>query len=144
MTKPLTLRSSFGAAALLAAAAACVPLTASAAAPLKPGVYIETVSGHAGFIKVEVKLSADRIESVRILEGNETPYIVDEPVAKVIKEVLEGQTLTVDTVSGATRTTAAVLRAVGEAIEAAGGAAAEWTPERVVVDPAALPLKDAP
>ena len=144
MTKPLTQRPSFGAAAILAAAAACAPLTASAAAPLKPGVYTETVSGHAGFIKVEVKLSADRIESVKILESNETPYIVDEPVAKVVKEVLERQTLAVDTVSGATRTTGAVLRAVGEAIEQAGGLASEWTPERVVVDPASLPLKDAP
>lgn len=112
--------------------------------PMKPGVYTQKVVAHNGFMEVEVKLSADRIEAVKIVKSDETPYIVDEPMKQVISKVLKDQTLRVDTVSGATRSTGALLRAIGEAVEAAGGVSSEWTPDPVVIDPAKLPLADAP
>lgn len=112
--------------------------------PMKPGVYTQKVVALNGFMEVEVKLSADRIEAVKIVKSEETPYIADEPMKQVIAKVLKDQTLRVDTVSGATRSTGALLRAIGEAVEAAGGVSAEWTPDPVVIDPAKLPLADAP
>ena len=52
--------------------------------PMKPGVYTQKVVAHNGFMEVEVKLSADRIEAVKIVKSDETPYIVDEPMKQVI------------------------------------------------------------
>lgn len=111
----------------------------SAVKPLKPGVYKETTTGNNGFVEIDVTLSERHIDDIKIVKSAETPYIADAPMANVINEVLTRQTLTVDAVTGATHATQAVLRAVGQAIEKAGGASTEWAPEPQVTDPATLP-----
>lgn len=111
----------------------------SAVKPLKPGVYKETTTGNNGFVEVAVTLSERHIDDIKIVKSNETSYIADTPMANVIKEVLTRQTLTVDAVTGATHATQAVLRAVGQAIEKAGGTSTEWAPDTKTVDPSTLP-----
>lgn len=131
---PLALAGSFG-----SAFAAQTVQDNSGVTALKPGVYDITTTGQNGFMKFEVTLGERSIDAIRVTESAETPWIADEPVKRIIGDILARQSLAIDAVSGATRATQAVLRAAGEAIEKAGGRSVEWAPDPVVIDPAKLP-----
>ena len=62
---------------VLSAAAAAVLLTfaAASAAAMTPGVYSAAVPARNGELAVEVQVSADRIESVKVVRQQETPGI---------------------------------------------------------------------
>ena len=62
---------------VLSAAAAAVLLTfaAASAAAMTPGVYSAAVPSRNGELAVEVQVSADRIESVKVVRQQETPGI---------------------------------------------------------------------
>ena len=97
-----------------------------AVSPMKAGVYTETVKGvHEGMV-VEVTLSEQKIESVKILEHSETPGVSDVALEKMPATIVEMQSVSVDTVSGATYTSTGILNAVKQAIEAAGGKLADF------------------
>ena len=106
---------------------------------MKPGEYIEGAIAWNGPIEVKTTLSADRIEAIEVVKSEEVPYIADAPMQSVIKKVVAEQNLSVDTVTGATRSTEALLRAVGQAVQKAGGDLARFTKEAAAVDPASLP-----
>lgn len=87
----------------------------------KAGTYTVTTEGHNGDVKVEVEFDDTSIVSVKVLEHSESAGISDVPIERIPQEVVDGQTLAVDTVSGATVTSAALLTAVEEAVKQAGG-----------------------
>jgi fumarate reductase flavoprotein subunit len=92
-----------------------------AVSPMTPGVYTQTVEGmHAGLV-VEVTLSERKIEKVEVIEHSETPGVSDAAIEKMPENIVEAQSVTADTVSGATFTSDGILTAVREAIAAAGG-----------------------
>lgn len=107
---------------------------------MKPGVYEEVVHGNNGPLKVSVTLTKDRIEAITIGDNYETDYIALEPMKSVAAEVVARQRVDVDTVSGATRSTTALLRAIGQAVTKAGGNL-EGFMKAGAVDPATLPGK---
>ncbi len=113
---------------------------AAAPTPMKPGVYEEVVRGNNGPLTVRVTLTADRIEAVAIGDNYETDYIALEPMKNVATEVVRRQRLDVDTVSGATESTTALLRAVFQAVTEAGGDLNDFL-KAGAVDPATLPGK---
>lgn len=134
------------AAVMLAAAAMTCAAQASADAQdasnvlkMKPGAYVESAIGWNGPIEVKTTVSDNRIDSIEILKSDEVPYIADEPMKAIIQKVVSEQNLSVDVVTGASRSSEALLRAVGQAVQAAGGDLKFFTHEPVSIDPAALP-----
>lgn len=101
---------------------ACSPSNkAGSEAAYKAGTYAALAKGHNGDVKVEVEFSDTAIVSVKVLEHSESAGISDVPIQRIPKEIVDGQTLAVDTVSGATVTSKALLAAVEDAIKQAGG-----------------------
>ena len=86
----------------------------------KAGTYTGEAEGHNGKVKVEVEVDAEKILSVKIVENEETEGVADPAIEKIPNEIVEGQTLAVDTVAGATVTSSAILLAVEEALKEAG------------------------
>ena len=134
------------AAVMLAAAAMTSAAQASADAQdasnvlkMKPGAYVESAIGWNGPIEVKTTVSVNRIDSIEILKSDEVPYIADEPMKAIIQKVVSKQNLSVDVVTGASRSSEALLRAVGQAVQAAGGDLKFFTHEPVSIDPATLP-----
>lgn len=87
----------------------------------KAGTYTSTAKGHNGDIKVEVVVDENSIKDVKILEHIESPSISDPAIERIPKAIVDGQTLAVDTISGATVTSKAIIVAVTEALKQAGG-----------------------
>lgn len=134
------------AAVMLAAAAMTSAAQASADAQdasnvlkMKPGAYVESAIGWNGPIEVKTTVSDNRIDSIEILKSDEVPYIADEPMKAIIQKAVSEQNLSVDVVTGASRSSEALLRAVGQAVQAAGGDLKFFTHEPVPIDPATLP-----
>ena len=134
------------AAVMLAAAAMTSAAQASADAQdasnvlkMKPGAYVESAIGWNGPIEVKTTVSDNRIDSIEILKSDEVPYIADEPMKAIIQKVVSEQNLSVDVVTGASCSSEALLRAVGQAVQAAGGDLKFFTHEPVPIDPATLP-----
>ena len=134
------------AAVMLAAAAMTSAAQASADAQeasnvlkMKPGAYVESAIGWNGPIEVKTTVSENRIDGIEILKSDEVPYIADEPMKTIIQKVVSEQNLSVDVVTGASRSSEALLRAVGQAVQAAGGDLKFFTHEPVPIDPATLP-----
>lgn len=86
----------------------------------KEGTYLGSANGYKGEIKVEVKLSKDKIEDVKVISNTDTPIISEAPVNIIPKKVLQTQGLGVDVVAGATGTSRGVIAAINNAIKSSG------------------------
>lgn len=87
----------------------------------KAGTYTSTAKGNNGDVKVEVEFSDTEIVSVKVVDHSETKGLSDTPIERIPQEIVDGQTLAVDTVSGATYTSNAILSAVEDCVKQAGG-----------------------
>ena len=100
---------------------------AATAASEEAGIYTPgtpstgTAAGKNGDVKVEVTFSANAIDSVKVVEHSETAGISDGAIENIPAAIVENQSLAVDTVSGATITSDAILNAVADAVAQAGG-----------------------
>lgn len=102
------------------------------------GTYTGTAAGKNGDVTVSVTVSADKIESVEVTDQKETQGIADPALEQVPAAIVDAQTPNVDTVSGATVTSTAIIEASKAALEQAGwtddgSAAAPSTKENVPV-----------
>ena len=114
--------------------------------PMTAGTYEGTSQALNGPLTVEVTVTADKIESVVVTAQQETPGIGapltdegfegDTPVAVIPGRIVDAQSLDVDTVSGATVTSYAVITAVKNAMKAAGANVDEWMTETAAAVPA--------
>ncbi|MEG0359659.1 MAG: flavocytochrome c [Anaerorhabdus sp.] len=86
----------------------------------KAGTYNAEAAGMNGPVKVEVTVTTDKIEKIVITEHAETPSISDLAISDMPTRIVDAQGLGVDTVSGATITSKAILEAVGLAMKDAG------------------------
>lgn len=84
------------------------------------GVYTAQTNGNNGPVTVEVEVSDAEILSVKVTEHAETAGLSDTPIERIPAKIVEGQTLAVDTVSGATNTSNAILKAAEDALAQAG------------------------
>ncbi|HCX65576.1 MAG TPA: hypothetical protein DHN33_10240 [Eubacteriaceae bacterium] len=87
----------------------------------KAGTYTAEASGKNGPIEVEVVFSESEIESVEVISHKETEGIFEEPVEKIPKNIVEQQSLAVDSIAGATYTSDAILKAVEDCVVQAEG-----------------------
>ncbi len=84
------------------------------------GVYTATARGNNGDVTVAVEVSGTEILSVTVTEHSETPGVADPALETIPKAIVDNQSLAVDTVTGATNTSKAILAAAEEALTAAG------------------------
>ena len=84
------------------------------------GVYTAQANGNNGPVTVEVEVNDSEILNVRVTDHAETAGLSDTPIERIPAEIVEGQTLAVDTVSGATNTSNAILKAAEDALAQAG------------------------
>ena len=95
--------------------------TPAASAAYTAGTYTASAAGKNGDVTVEVVFSDTAIESVTVTEHQETAGLADPALERIPEAVVEGQTLAVDTVAGATITSEAILTAVADCVTQAGG-----------------------
>ena len=100
------------------------PESTSTTVSYTAGTYTGEATGHNGTLTATVTVSEDKIESVEITDHTETygiGYGMDEtPIEALTKEIVEKQSLAVDSITGATVTSNAVISAVSSALEEAG------------------------
>lgn len=102
---------------LLSAAGCSKP--AEAAGKFKAGTYNGSAKGFGGDLKVEVTLSADKIETVKVTENAETDGIGSKAIETLPGKIVETQSIEVDGVSGATVSSKAIIEAVTAALKSA-------------------------
>ena len=90
------------------------------AAGYTAGTYTAEATGNNGPVKVAVTVSADAILEVVVTEHVETPGLSDKPISDIPAAIVEHQSLAIDTIAGATRTSVAILAAVEAALVQAG------------------------
>lgn len=86
----------------------------------EPGEYTVTVSGHNGDVEVAVTFDAYRVTKIEVLEQQESAGLGDAALQTVADAIIEKQSFEVDTVSGATYSSVAMLQAVALAAKEAG------------------------
>ena len=85
----------------------------------KDGTYTGEGQGNNGPVKVSVEIKKGKISTVKIDEHKETAGIADVAIERVPKAIVEKQTSEVDTVSGATNSSKAIIAATQAALEQA-------------------------
>lgn len=84
-----------------------------------PGTYEGVANGRNGPVKVLVKVSDKRIESVKVLAHNESVGLSDMPIKVIPEKIVQNQTLAVDVFSGATFSSRGVIDATADALKKA-------------------------
>lgn len=106
---------------LLASAIASLPFGLAQAATFTPSTQTSQADGIHGPVAVEVTFTNSAIKSVKVTKHNETQGIGSEAVKQLPKKIVDLQSTQIDTLSGATITSKAILAAVDNCIRAAGG-----------------------
>ena len=119
--------------------------TAGQEGAYKPGTYTASAQGNNGPVTLSVTFSEEAITEITIGEHGETAGISDSAFDKIPAAIIENQSLGVDTVSGATYTSQAILDAVADCVTQAGGdaEALRAVPVEAGADSASAVLKDA-
>ena len=92
-----------------------------AAVSQNDGIYRATAQGRNGPISLEVEIGRDRrINDICVISHQETPEIGGVALQSLCSAIVQQQSLDVDSISGATVTTHAVLKAVSHALAIAG------------------------
>ncbi|BES63995.1 urocanate reductase [Gottschalkiaceae bacterium SANA] len=103
---------------------ACAAKTESnpeeAAGKYTAGTYEGVGKGNNGDIVVEVVLTDSEIAEITVKEHAETAGLADAPLKDIPAAIIAGQTLAVDTITGATNASNGVIAAVTAALQAAG------------------------
>ena len=87
----------------------------------KAGTYTASAQGNNGPVELSVTFSQDAITEIAIGKHGETTGISDGAFEKIPAAIIENQSLGVDTISGATYTSQAILDAVADCVTQAGG-----------------------
>ena len=82
--------------------------------------------GKHGEFNVEVSVTDGAIDRITVLDSRETPGMGDTAMKKLTKLIIDGQTLNVDAVSGATLSSMAFTGAVASALDELGEKSSEW------------------
>ena len=85
------------------------------------GTYTATAQGMNGEVTVSVTFDNSSIKKITIDKHQETVGISDAAIKQIPEQIIKMQSLAVDTISGASVTSKAILSAVSSAVEQAGG-----------------------
>ena len=95
--------------------------SATAGAAPQDGRYVTRALGMLSYVRVSTTFQDGKIAEVKVISSDETRHLSDAAENTVPGRIVESQSLAVDTVTGATVTSNAIISAVRSAIEAAGG-----------------------
>ncbi len=93
---------------------------------LEDGTFEGTAEGHGGPLTVSITVSNGEITNVSVIEQTESWSVPAKAIEEIPAAIVSEQTLDVDVVTAATITSRAILSATANAIESAGGNAADW------------------
>ena len=108
-----------------------------------PGTYTASAEGHGGPVTLSVTFSEEAITEIVIGEHHESSGISDPAIEKIPAAIVQYQSLGVDTVSGATESSNAILNAVADCVAQAGGDAEALRAVPVEGEAEKAVLKDA-
>ena len=107
----------------------------------EPGEYTAYGAGHNGKLPVTVTFSEDKILDIVVDSSNESDGIANPAFERIPQQILDGQSLNIDVISGATASSQAVIDGVSNAVDLAGGnsealrckakAAVDWSTETI-------------
>ena len=104
----------------MALALCCIVPAVAESAAMQPGTYEAEAQGFGGKVQVAVTVSESEITDIAITGELETPALGGVAIETMGDAIVKAQTPHVDGVSGATVTSAAIIAAASEALEAAG------------------------
>lgn len=87
---------------------------------MSPGKYTAAFRGYKSEIEVETEVDTEKIINVTVVEHNETDGIGTHAVNRIPGSIVENQSIRVDTISGATTTSYAIINSVRDALTQAG------------------------
>lgn len=87
--------------------------------PLNDGVYEGEAKGFAGRIITEVRISDGKIAEIKIVDHSESKGWYDEVFMVLPREIINKQRLSVDAISGATKTSRGLIESIENAIRKA-------------------------
>ncbi len=87
----------------------------------KAGTYTASAQGNNGPVELSVTFDEEKITEITIGKHGETTGISDAAFEKIPAAIIENQSLGVDTISGATYTSQAILDAVADCVTQAAG-----------------------
>ncbi len=85
------------------------------------GTYESTQKGMNGDVVVSVTFTQDAISEITVVKHSETDGLSDAPISQIPAEIVEYQSLAVDVITGATKTSNAIISAVCDAVVQADG-----------------------
>lgn len=85
------------------------------------GTYVGKANGNNGEIKVEVTVADGKISDVKVLEHSETKGLGDSAMETIGSIIKESNSTNIETVTGATVSSKAMMEAVKDALRQAGG-----------------------
>lgn len=104
------------------ASCATTPVESTSGSALyKAGEYTASAKGNFGEIPVTVTFSDTEILSIKVGENQETPDIAKPVFDNLPKQIIDGQSLKVDMITGATNSSIGLLAAIEDCIKQAGG-----------------------
>ena len=105
---------------IVATLCALLMLFSAAGALAEAATYTAEADGRNGPIKVEVDLDGGKITDVRVVSHTESPGISDPAIEMFPARIVEAQSITPDTVTGATLTCTGIQNAVADCLAQAG------------------------
>ena len=101
--------------------AAATLATFTSAYAANPETYVGKAQGHNGVVEVTVTVTSDgKIKKIDVAPNKETVGIADSALRLIPEKIVAEQTLAVDSLTGASFTSAAVIGAVEDALKKAG------------------------
>ncbi len=97
----------------------------TAAAAYTPGTYSATYAGFGGDVTVTMTFDETSITDVQVEAASETSTIGGAAAEQLQQTILDGQTVEIDGVGGATHTSDAVLKAAKDCVAQATGGSVE-------------------
>ena len=91
------------------------------------GTYTATANSYGGPLSLAVTVSENAITGIEVIENFDTFSIGSIAIDTLPKEIIENQTMGVDTVTGASVTTNAIKSAVRDCLTQAGATAAQFS-----------------
>lgn len=84
------------------------------------GTFVGEAAGYGGNIKVEVELDKGEIKDIKVVDHNETVRISDPAVEGIPAEIVEKQSISVDSIASCTVSSVGIKMAVENALKEAG------------------------